>query len=328
MSGVWVAAAMVAVFGADRPPHGEVLPLPHEQVSLMLDGVEKTRWHFGDDAPRPFLYPFNGPVGTSLTRIGHPGAPDHDHHRGVWFAHHDVEGESFWTEGAKTKIRQRQWLAYEDSDEEAVMAVLLEWVSSAGEIVLEQTVVVGLQPAEDGHAVEIQTMLRTPGSRKQTTLNKTNFGLLAVRMAKSISTRFGGGLLSDSEGRVGEPEIFGKSARWMDYSGNIAVGVDENRRFVTEGVTYFDHPANPNYPSKWHVRKDGWMGASLCMDDALTVTADEPITLRYLLHAHDKGYDAARAKRVHDKFAVRGAYVVGKSKASNIASDVRRVADE
>lgn len=147
-------------------------------------------------------------------------------------------------------------------------------------------------------------------------------------MAKSISTRFGGGLLSDSEGRVGEPEIFGKSARWMDYSGNIAVGVDENRRFVTEGVTYFDHPANPNYPPKWHVRKDGWMGASLCMDDALTVTADEPITLRYLLHAHDKGYDAARAKRVHDKFAVRGAYFVGKSKASNIASDVRRVADE
>lgn len=328
MSGVWAAAAMVAVFGADRPPRGEVLPLPHEQVSLMLDGVEKTRWHFGDDAPRPFLYPLSGPAGTSLTRMGHPGAPDHDHHRGVWFAHHDVEGESFWTEGAKTKIRQRQWLAYEDSDEEAVMAVLLEWVSSAGEIVLEQTVVVGLQPAEDGHAVEIQTTLRTPASRKQTTLNKTNFGLLAVRMAKSISTRFGGGLLSDSEGHVGEPEIFGKSARWMDYSGNIAVGVDEKRRFVTEGVTYFDHPANPNYPSKWHVRKDGWMGASLCMDEALTVKEDEPITLRYLLHAHDKGYDADRAKRVHDKFVGRGGYVVGKSKASNIASDVRRVTDE
>ena len=28
--------------------------------------------------------------------MGHPGAPDHDHHRSVWFAHFKVLGIDFW----------------------------------------------------------------------------------------------------------------------------------------------------------------------------------------------------------------------------------------
>jgi hypothetical protein len=63
------------------------LALPDHQVSLQIDGIERLRWHFGPSYPRPFFYPLVGPSGASLTRIGHPGAPNHDHHRSVWFAH-------------------------------------------------------------------------------------------------------------------------------------------------------------------------------------------------------------------------------------------------
>ena len=61
----------------------ELLPLAEHQVSMRIDGVEKTRWHFGSEYPRPFFYPLNGPSGVSLTRMGHPGAHNHEHHRSV-----------------------------------------------------------------------------------------------------------------------------------------------------------------------------------------------------------------------------------------------------
>ncbi|MFP6902652.1 MAG: DUF6807 family protein, partial [Verrucomicrobiia bacterium] len=62
-------------------PLCQIVPLPDNQASLQIDGVERTRWHFDAKYPRPFFYPFNGPSGETLTRMGHPGAPNHDHHR-------------------------------------------------------------------------------------------------------------------------------------------------------------------------------------------------------------------------------------------------------
>lgn len=319
----WLTAAVLVTVSADEPPRCEVLPLPHDQVSLRIDGVEKTRWHFGDDAPRPFLYPFNGPSGVSLVRMGHPGAPNHDHHRGVWFAHHAVEGQSFWADGGETRIRQREWLAYEDGDE-ARASFLLDWIGKDGEKLLEQTVILSLRPAVDGHVLEVQAELRPGGNRESTTLQKTNFGLLAVRVAKSISAHFGDGQLTDSEGRVGEPAIFGNAAKWMDYSGPVAVGEGDDREWVSEGITFFDHPSNPSHPTKWHVRSDGWMGASLCMDEDRVVTAEQPLSLHYLLHAHSGLYDAQRAEEVFQEFAAIKAMTVSKSTKLHLSFEVVR----
>ena len=61
--------------------------MPDNQVSLQIDGEERTRWHFDAKYPRPFFYPLIGPSGDTLTRMGHPGAQNHDHHRSVWWAH-------------------------------------------------------------------------------------------------------------------------------------------------------------------------------------------------------------------------------------------------
>jgi len=67
----------------DPLPRCQIVPLANQEVSLQIDGIECTRWHFGDQYAGPFFFPFNGPSGSSLTRIGHPGAPGHDHHRSI-----------------------------------------------------------------------------------------------------------------------------------------------------------------------------------------------------------------------------------------------------
>ncbi len=292
----------------------ELLPLPEQQVSLHIDGVEKTRWHFGTEYPRPFFYPFCGPSGTSLTRMGHPGAENHDHHRSVWFAHNDVNGVNFWSDLTDGRVRQKHWICYRDGDDESIMASLLGWYDGADKELMEQEVVAALIPlGDDEHALEIQITMRPPDNSTKVELGKTNFGFLAVRVAKTISVHFGDGKLTDSEGRQGEKSIFGKQARWMDYSGSVAVGRGPDRKTVTEGITFFDHPENPRYPTHWHVREDGWMGASFCMHEGRSVTAESPLTLRYLLHVHRGGYEPGKALAVHDEFAKRPGFRIGKA---------------
>ncbi len=68
---------------------------------------------------------------------------------------------------------------------------------------------------------------------EQIKLGKTNFGVLGVRVAKSISAHFGGGQISSSEGCRGEAAIFGQFASWIDYSGPVG----GNKAAVTEGIT-------------------------------------------------------------------------------------------
>ncbi|MCP4190159.1 MAG: hypothetical protein GY768_05990 [Planctomycetaceae bacterium] len=304
----------------------ESLPLPGHQVSMRVDGIEKVAWHYSRSYERPFFFPIKGPAGSSLTRLGHPGAENHDHHRSVWFAHHDVEGSDFWSNRSPARIRQKHWYRYLDKDEETTIAVRLGWYDGKGVEVMDSDVVTTLRPLEHGaYTLEIQLTCRVPESRKSVELGKTNFGFLAVRLAKSISAYFGDGKISNSEGLVGEEQIFGKRARWMDYSGSVPVGTGADRETTTEGITYFDHPRNPRYPTLWHVRQDGWMGASFCMQEGFRVSPDAPLTLRYLLHVHAGEYDAERAASLANQFAELRPFVISKSSKPHRQYEVTRI---
>lgn len=301
-------------------PRCTLIPLPDHQVSFRVDGDERLRWHHGPQYPRPFFYPLLGPAsGLSLTRMGHPGAPDHDHHRSVWFAHEKVSGVNFWTDRTAARVRQLQWLAYQDGDAEAVMAVRLGWNDGHDpKDLLEQDLFAALIPGPDRETfLELQSTFRPTAN--QIELGKTNFGFLAVRVAKAISAFFGGGVLTNSEGAIAEPAIFGKPAAWVDYGGEQPGG-------HKEGVTFFDHPSNPGHPTPWHVREDGWMGASACFAGPRTVTRAEPLTLRYLLHARRGLLDPKRADDAFRAFAARPPLELVKAPAKHTAFGVRRAA--
>ena len=305
-------------------PKCQVVPLPDDQVSLQVDGKERVRWHFDPKYPRPFFFPFNGPSGETLTRMGHPGAQNHDHHRSVWWAHAKVDGENFWADTSKARIRQKMWLAYADGDEEALMATSGGWYSGDGKEILEQEMVASVKPGPDGETfLELQSTFTPTG--KQITLEQSNFGFLAVRMAKGIATYWGEGEITSSEGVKGEPQIFGQSAAWMDYSGAVPRNEKGKRMEVTEGITYFDHKDNPSYPSHWHVREDGWMGASLCRHEAIVIKKENPLRVRYLLHAHNGTADPAIANRIAEIFDASTNFEVSKSKEKHRQFEVQRM---
>jgi len=300
------------------------VPLPGEQVSFVLDGIERLRWHFGASYLRPFFYPLVGPSGSTLTRMGHPGAPNHDHHRSIWFGHAKVVGIDFWSEQTQARIRQKEWLLYQDGDEEAAMAVSLGWFDGHDPAPLvEQELVAAVRPGPDGELfLELQSTFRPQAESLE--FGQTNFGFLAVRVAKNLSAYFGGGQLRNSEGAVGEPEIFGKPARWMDYSGPVPSGAGQG--ITDEGITYFDHPDNVGFPTTWHVREDGWMGAAICLKQPRSTTRSSPLVLRYLLHAHRGAADSQRADQISRQFSSLRRYEIVKPSVKHTHRVVQRVA--
>jgi hypothetical protein len=283
---------------AARPvPRMQVLPLPGDQASVTRDGAEIARYYFAKDLYRPFLYPLVGPSGKSLTRMGHPRDPNgHSHHNSAWVSHHDVGGVGFWNDAKSSegRIIHQRVIRYEDADDEALIEVQNAWVDGAGrgKILLEEQRAMRFRPQSDGQWLLILDItLSAP--KQSVTLGKTNFGLVGMRMAKTIGVHDGGGTIRNSEGGVNEPQVHEKAARWVDYSGPIT----PTKR---EGITLLDHPQNFNHPSVFHVRNDGWMGAALNFAAPKTIEPAAPLKLRYGLWAH-AGVPAAAA--IDEQFA-------------------------
>lgn len=280
------------------PARCQIVPLTDDRISFQHDGVEKAVWNWAKRHPRPHLFPLAGPSGRSVTRMGHPGDASHDHHRSIWFAHRDVAGVNFWEDRPTNtqQIRQENWIHYQDGDAEALAAVRLGWFDAHAVKLMQQDLLLVWRPwpARGECEVELQSAFTT--ALDPLTIGKTNFGFLAVRVAKDISAIYGGGRLVNSEGVGGEKAIFGKPAKWMDYSGPM-IGD------AWEGITYFDHPSNPHQPTSWHVRDDGWMCASACMNEAIALRKGETLSLRYLLHVHAGDLNAKAAAARHAAFA-------------------------
>ncbi len=259
-------------------PRMQAIPLPGGAVSFQREGVELAQFHFGKDQRRPFVFPVNGPSGRSLTRMGHPHDPEtHSHHNSVWFSHQFVNGVNFW-EDRGGQIQHLRVLRLEDSEELTFIETENAWLDPAGKPVLHDRRRVGVKPLAEGEwllLLDLQLEARTT----DVPLAPTPFGMLGVRMAKTIGVTDGGGTIRNSEGGVDEAGCFRKPARWMDYSGPITAK-------AIEGVTLFDHPQNPNSPVVFHCRNDGWMGAALTFANPLVVKKGEPMRLRYALYVH------------------------------------------
>ena len=157
------------------------------------------------------------------------------------------------------------------------MRVVNSWATTNQTLLTETRLLTARSLARDEWLLLIDLQLEPKA--ETVTFGKTPFGLVGVRMAKTIGVNDGGGEIRNSEGGINEINVLWKRARWVDYSGPI------NDKTL-EGITLMDHPENPNHPTFFHVRNDGWMGASLTYDAPRTVMRHKPLRLRYGLYVH------------------------------------------
>jgi hypothetical protein len=282
-------AATAQLDTAKPVPRVQAVPLPHHITSFQLDGRELTALHYDPQDMRPFWHPIHASRDISLTRMGHPHDPlTHSHHNSVWISHSMVNDLDFWTDRAQKQGRiinvEVSREGYEDTDDHASMRMVNHWLSEADHSVqlieVRRTEVRPLVGAQSWFMI-IDLEFTAPKG-KVTTFGASGFGLVAVRVARSIGVRDGGGRIINSEGQVNEKESFRKPARWCDYSGRISNDADG-----FGGITLMNHPMNPHHPTAFHVRDDGWMGCCVSLDAPVEVTEEKPLRLRYGLWVHD-----------------------------------------
>ena len=261
-------------------PHMILEPQPHHELQVKMrvgrEDLLVTSYHYHPDQPKPYLWPLVYSNGINLVRLGHPHDPGdtHDHHHGVWVGHRGINGVNFWEEKTGGFLRHQNFERMEDGPVMARLRPRILWESPEGQPIAEER----RQITTCVHGLDFD--IKLTGVDGPLEFVQAPFGLLGVRVAKSMSVFDGGGRITNSEGGLNEPGVFGQPARWCDYTGPVAPD-------TRHGITFMDHPDNPNHPTQWHVRHDGWMGASFTGKAPFTLPAGETLRLRYRLHLHD-----------------------------------------
>jgi hypothetical protein len=276
-------------------PRATIVPQPDDQLSFQVDGREWLRYHYGERTPKPYFYPVLGPSGAPVTRLTHPQDPfTHAHHLSLWIGHQSVNGLNFWEHmNSPARIVHDRVMKLEDGDR-ASLTIRAKWLDAAKKAVLNDERIWTFSPRYDTIGASgvgeytLDLELKLSASAGPVTLAKSHFGLVAVRVAKMMGTKDGGGTIRNSEGRVNEAELMPhRKARWCDYSGTPAPG-------LVNGIALFDDPRNPNHPSYFHVRGDGWMGSSFTEAGDVVIAPGEPLVLRYRFLIHDGAGGAKR----------------------------------
>lgn len=289
-------------------PRVQVLPLPDYQASFQLDGREMTCVRFDPASKRPFWYPIQTALAPSLVRIGHPHDPiGHRHHYGVWITHSAVNGVNFWDDEAdngrdrvRGSIRHQRILGFWDGDESAAMMTLNHWVADRdNKVLLIEKRHIELRPVPDATSwlMTVDSEFIAPKGAAAV-FEPSGFGLMSARMAKTIGVHDGGGRILNSEGQVNEKEVFRKPAKWCDYSGRLTNAADG-----FAGILLMNHPQNPNHPTAFHVRDDGWMCSCLSLEKPVAVDDRTPLRVRWALWVHQGVPDAARCEEMWRRFA-------------------------
>lgn len=221
-------------------------------------GVVFTQLNF-TNTTRPFLYPVFGPSGDLMARHWPMGEfpdeeHDHPHHKSIWFAHGDINGNDFWSEQkeAGTTV-QKAVVKSAVENGTAVIKTFNELVSKAGKVVATEDRTMKFQARPGARIIDFEvTLIASHGALK---LGDTKEGTMAIRLAETmrLKGKVGKGHIVNSAG-VRDAETWGKRAEWCDYYGPV-----DGR---TVGVAIFDHPSNFRHPTWWHVRDYGLFAAN------------------------------------------------------------------
>lgn len=245
---------------------------------------------------RPYFAHLKAPNGAQVTRNHPPQSGDFaDHatyHPGLFLAFGDISGHDYWRLKAKVvldRFTHKPWSRENRGGFTVRHRYLKAGTDQALCIETFQCQIVAL---DQGHLLMWDSTFEPVG--KSVVFGDQEEMGLGVRVATSIAVKKQlGGRMLDSQGRRNEKQIWGRQAKWCDYSGKVK---DQN-----VGVTLMPHPKNFR-PSWFHARDYGVLVANPFGRNAFTrkekskleVTKKDPLHLRFGVLIHDRSPMTAR----------------------------------
>ncbi len=226
-AGPAVVAAIILIAAvlraADSPPE---VAFRHEpgKVVVLVDGRPIATYVYEDEKiHRPYFAHVRAPGGVQVTRNHPPVAgqdpTDHaDCHSGLWMSFKDVNGSCYWRSEARV-VQEAFAQAPTGGPGRGTFTVRNRYLAQRDE---KQTVCQEVcrytflvRPA--GYLLIWDSTFRSDGGFYFGDAEEMG---LAVRVATPIAVKQGGTIL-DASGRRNERQVWGNSADWCDYSGNI-----------------------------------------------------------------------------------------------------------
>ncbi|MCB9782465.1 MAG: PmoA family protein [Candidatus Omnitrophica bacterium] len=225
------------------------------EISIEIGGQPFARYVYVDtEIPRPYFCDVKTPSGIQATR-NHPpieGVDRTDHatyHPGIWLAFGDISGQDFWR--LKARVRQERFVQDPVGESgHGSFSVENVYLGEDGSEVCRETVSYGIHAIPGDSAplgyLLVQDSVFSSDKGSFVFGDQEEMGF-AFRVATPMNVKEGG-LILDSEGRRNQDEVWGKIAKWCDYSGTI----DGN----SVGMTLIPNPGNFK-PSWFHARDYG-----------------------------------------------------------------------
>jgi hypothetical protein len=282
-----------------------------DRISVEIDGKPYTEYFLSADGNKPYVYPLRTASGILVTRhfpmeevAGE--THDHPHHRGMFFAHGDINGVNFWATEPNIKAPNKGSMVLKK-------VVEAKGGAKSGTI---KAVFDGLDPEGKPMMTETRTLTFYPGSElriidfeiridalRQLKFGDTKEGTFGIRLATPLSEARSGKMVN-AEGGETEKNVWGKQSPWVDYFGPLDG--------KTVGVAIMDHPSNPRHPTYWHARAYGLFAANIfgvrdftgdkTKDGSLTIDAGKSVTFRYRVVIHPGDFQSANMASLYQKY--------------------------
>ena len=246
-----------------------------EDVAISVDGKPFAVFQYGVEANKPFLSPLRSASGKTVTRLFPmqvvPGeSRDHLHHRGLWFSYDDVNGVKFWENDPSYKrgkigkivVKSVKW----KDGAAGTLTALMDWQDPDGKSLLSESREMTFSGDAKLRTVDTKITLT---AATDVSLGDTKEGAFAIRLAEAFTEKRGM-KMTDSEGRAGMVNIWGKRAKWVDYQADL-----DGEKL---GVAIMDHPGNPHFPTYWHARDYGMFSLNPFGQKSFDPSAAENIT--------------------------------------------------
>jgi len=171
----------------------------------------------GDEkTPRPYFHRLTTPSGRVVTRNHPPLAGrdkvDHPHmHPGFWLALADLNGVDFW------RLKGRVLSQVQQPIDKDGFTTRERYFNAAGQEIATGTTRYRFARQPEGVLIDATLELQSPDGLTLGDQEEMGFG---VRVATPLNVENGGQILN-SHGQKNGAEVWGKTAKWCDYSGRI-----------------------------------------------------------------------------------------------------------
>lgn len=288
-----VSAATLLAASEERP------------IEIQAGGRVAASLYWGNAWDKPFLYPILTTSGKVLSR-GWPIEPrdgdsnDHTWHRGFWYGHGIINGADFWREQGRDKTA-RLVVRNQPKKTNAGVTIDLAMTPPSGKTIGSMRQEFKITDRGEIRIVDAVITIHADAGQSLT-FGDTDDGGFAFRLSEAFREERGA-RLRNSERLEGTKNIWGKPARWVDYSALIDG--------TQAGVAMFDHPSNLRHPTRWHARGYGLNAANpfalksftkdSAADGSYTLAADKTLTLRYRTLIYEGSPDIEQLYREYTK---------------------------